>query len=167
IVRAPDAPADGENGADGGDSAGMPPGSRVAEIVDDEVSVMDGRRLAARFRELGAEAGEGGAAAILRRSVTPPRAAGAGEPDWTTKYVRAVGPRATGPAELVLDDLHSGATAGAVVRNAIASSVIRLLKHDAVVRLDAHSEGVHQARVATRRLRSDLRTFPPPLDPTS
>ena len=35
-----------------------PDGRRIAEIVDDEVSVMDGRRLAARFRELEVEAGE-------------------------------------------------------------------------------------------------------------
>ena len=146
--------------------SGLPPGSRVAEIVDDEVSVMDGRRLAARFRELEVEAAEGATDVVVGRIVSILRDAGAGEPDSTTKYVRAVGPRATGPAELVVEDLHAGASAGAVVRNAIAASAIRLIKHDAVVRLDAHSEGVHQARVATRRLRSDLRTFAPLLDPT-
>ena len=32
------------------------------------------------------------------------------------------------------------------------------------MRLDTDPEGVHQARVATRRLRSDLRTFRPLLD---
>jgi CHAD domain-containing protein len=152
--------------ADGDAAPGMTPGSRVAEIVDDEVSVMDGRRLAARFRELEVEAAEETPKDLLGRIVSILRDAGAGEPDPTTKYVRAVGPRATGPAELVVDDLHAGASAGAVVRNAIAASVIRLLTHDAVVRLDAHPEGVHQARVATRRLRSDLRTFAPLLDPT-
>jgi CHAD domain-containing protein len=46
-----------------------------------------------------------------------------------------------------------------VVRAAIASSVQRLLMHDPVVRLDAGEVGVHQARVSTRRLRSDLKTF--------
>ena len=34
-----------------------------------------------------------------------------------------------------------------------------------MVRLDDDPEGVHQARVATRRLRSDLHTFAPLLDP--
>jgi CHAD domain-containing protein len=174
VVRVPDAEqardGDGDAAAGDGDAAagiaaGMEPGSRVAEVVDDEVSVMDGRRLAARFRELEVEAGDGTSDEMLSRIVSLLRDAGAGEPDSTTKYVRAVGPRATGPAELVVDDLHAGASAGAVVRNAIAASVIRLLKHDAVVRLDAHPEGVHQARVATRRLRSDLRTFAPLLDP--
>jgi CHAD domain-containing protein len=42
--------------------------------------------------------------------------------------------------------------------------VIRLLRHDVVIRLDTDPEGVHQARVATRRLRSDLRTFKKLLD---
>jgi CHAD domain-containing protein len=39
-----------------------------------------------------------------------------------------------------------------------------LLTHDAVVRVGIDPEGVHQTRVATRRLRSDLRTFRPLLD---
>jgi CHAD domain-containing protein len=42
--------------------------------------------------------------------------------------------------------------------------VIRLLRHDPGVRLGVDIEDVHQARVATRRLRSDLRTFQPLLD---
>jgi CHAD domain-containing protein len=37
--------------------------------------------------------------------------------------------------------------------------VLRLIRHDPGMRLDRHPEDVHQARVATRRLRSDLRTF--------
>jgi CHAD domain-containing protein len=50
------------------------------------------------------------------------------------------------------------------VRRAISSSVVDLLRSDAVVRIDEDPEGVHQARVATRRLRSDLRTFGPLLE---
>ena len=49
------------------------------------------------------------------------------------------------------------------LQHAVATSVRRLLLHDPIVRLDAGEEGVHQARVATRRLRSDLRTFRPVL----
>ena len=51
------------------------------------------------------------------------------------------------------------------MRQAIADGVVRLLRHDPIVRLDSDPEGVHQARVATRRLRSDLRTFRAMLDP--
>ena len=63
-----------------------------------------------------------------------------------------------------MPDLGADASAGNVVRRAIALSAIRLIRHDPVVRLDTDPEGVHQARVATRRLRSDLRTFRPLVD---
>src|SRR5439155_12843054 len=125
-------------------------GTPLIEVVDDEVSVMDGRRLAARFRELEVEALNGASDQLVDRVVEVLRAAGAGEPDPTPKYVRAVGPRATEPPEVTVGDLPSGATAGSVLRHALASSVIRLLGHDPIVRLDADPEGVHQARVATR-----------------
>jgi len=51
------------------------------------------------------------------------------------------------------------------VRDAIDAAVQRLLAADPVARAGDDPEGVHQARVATRRLRSDLRTFGPLLDP--
>ena len=54
--------------------------------------------------------------------------------------------------------------AAVVVRDALDASVQRLLAADPVVRAGTDPEGVHQARVATRRLRSDLRTFGPLLD---
>jgi len=56
-------------------------------------------------------------------------------------------------------------TGAEAIRRAIAASVQRLVRHDPVVREGVDPEGVHQARVATRRLRSDLRTFSPLLDP--
>ncbi len=75
-------------------------GSRVAEVVDDEVSVRDGRRVAARFREIEIEvAGVGGNEAIVAPLVERLRAAGAGAPDPTPKHVRALGPRAMEPPE--------------------------------------------------------------------
>jgi len=54
--------------------------------------------------------------------------------------------------------------AGAPVRAALAAGTTRLLHHDPGVRVGNDPEDVHQARVATRRLRSDLRTFRPLLD---
>ena len=141
-----------------------PEGTLLADIVDDEVSVLDGRRLAARFRELEVEITDETPDGMLDALVERLRAAGAGPPDPTPKYVRALGPRAVRPPEIPLPALTAGATAGDVVRRAIAASVVRLIEHDAVVRLDSDIEGVHQARVATRRLRSDLRTFRTLLD---
>jgi CHAD domain-containing protein len=137
----------------------------VAEITDDEVSVLAGRRIAARFRELEVEITDDTPAGLLATILERLRAAGAGEPDPTPKYVRAVGPLGSQPPEIVISPLASGATAGDVVRRAIATSVVHLLRHDVVVRLDTDPEGVHQARVSTRRLRSDLRTFRSLLDP--
>jgi CHAD domain-containing protein len=52
-----------------------------------------------------------------------------------------------------------------VLGRALSTSVVQLLRYDVVVRLDADPEGVHQTRVASRRLRSDLRTFRSMLDP--
>jgi CHAD domain-containing protein len=69
--------------------------------------------------------------------------------------------------QLELDQLtEPGAepTALDVVRSAIAGSTIKLVSNDPIVRLGEDPEGVHKARVAARRLRSDLRTFRPLLD---
>jgi CHAD domain-containing protein len=51
--------------------------------------------------------------------------------------------------------------AGDVVGAAVARSVERLTAAEPQVRSGDDAEAVHQARVATRRLRSDLRTFAP------
>jgi CHAD domain-containing protein len=69
--------------------------------------------------------------------------------------------------ELELDQLTrlaDEATALDVIRCAIAGSTMKLVSNDPVVRLGEDPEGVHRARVAARRLRSDLRTFRPFLD---
>ncbi len=69
--------------------------------------------------------------------------------------------------QLELDPLTwigDGATALDVFRSAAAGSTIRLVSHAPVVRIGEDPEGVHQTRVAVRRLRSDLRTFRPLVD---
>jgi CHAD domain-containing protein len=153
-----------------------PTGVRVAEVVDDEVSVRDGRRVAARFREIEVEVpgqdgvqGAGGAQAAPIESVISPvvtrlRDAGAGAPDPTPKHIRALGPRAIEPPEVTAEPLLPNAPARDVIRNTIADSVAALLHHDPLVRTGRDPEAVHQARVATRKLRSHLRTFAPLLD---
>jgi CHAD domain-containing protein len=60
---------------------------------------------------------------------------------------------------VVVEELDDRAPAAAAIRRAIAVSVRELLRNDPIVRADTDPEGVHHARVATRRLRSDLRTF--------
>lgn len=58
----------------------------------------------------------------------------------------------------------SRAGSGNVIREVLARSVERLVAHDPGVRSGNDPEDVHQARVAIRRLRSDLRTFLPLVD---
>src|ERR1700682_3633687 len=92
-------------------------GARVAEVVDDEVSVRDGRRVAARFREIEIElAGADGNEAILAPLVGRLRAAGAGAPDPTPKHIRALGPRAMEPPEVAPLQVTAGSPAREVIR---------------------------------------------------
>ena len=140
---------------------------RVAlELADDEVSVMDGDRVATRFRELEVELvpGEHDGPALLPLVVQRLQEAGAGAADPTPKIARALGPRALAPPDVEVHDIGSKSTAGDVARAAIAAGTRRLVAHDPGVRLGGDDEDVHQARVATRRLRSDLATFRPLLD---
>jgi len=138
---------------------------RLGDVVDDEVSVLTGRRISARFRELEMEITDDTPAGLLDEVLRRLRAAGAGPPDPTSKYMRAVGPLATQPPEIVPHELGPDATVSDVLRRALAMSAAHLIRHDVVMRLDVDPEGVHQARVSTRRLRSDLRTFRAFLDP--
>jgi CHAD domain-containing protein len=146
-------------------------GRCMVEIDDDEVSVLvpgangRGRRIAARFREIEIELGPAGTIAVLDLVVDRFRAAGAGPPDPTPKVVRALGPLAVEPPELVVPPVGPRSPTEDVVRAALANGVERLMAHDPGVRLGDDPEDVHQARVATRRLRSDLRTFRELLDP--
>ncbi|HET9052297.1 MAG TPA: CHAD domain-containing protein, partial [Candidatus Dormibacteraeota bacterium] len=144
-------------------------GAALLEIDDDEVSVLvsgaggRGRRLAARFREVEVEL-RGGGLDVLDAVVARLRAAGAGQPDLTPKVVRALGPRAVEAPDVVVGPVGRDSSAADVVRAGLAASVARLFRHDPGVRLGGDAEDVHQARVATRRMRSDLRTFGPLLD---
>lgn len=140
-------------------------GARLAEVVDDEVSVRDGRRVAARFREIEVEApAPNGSDGVMTPLVGVLRGAGAGAPDPTPKYVRAIGPRAHEPPEVWAQPVGPGAPAKDVVRSALAEAIASLLRHDPLIRSGRDPEAVHQARVATRKLRSNLRTFSPLLD---
>jgi CHAD domain-containing protein len=102
---------------------------------------------------------------MLDNVVARLREAGAGPPDPAARHVRAMGPRSQLPPEVSpSSEISQDSNAGSVIQAAIAGPVARLLGSDALVRLGGDPESVHQARVATRRLRSDLRTFATMLD---
>lgn len=141
-----------------------PGGEVVGEVDDDEVAVLSADAEVGRFREIEVEVADRAPRHLLDAVVTRLRCAGAGEPDPVPKLARALGDRAGAAPDLVVPALSDGASAAEVIGAALTASVARIVDHDRVIRADADPEGVHQARVGTRRLRSDLRTFAPLLD---
>jgi len=139
-------------------------GEREVEVVDDRVVVYDGRTISGRFRQLEVEATDERGVDVMNAVAERLLAAGAQRDDVGPKLVHALGPRAAGSPEVAPVRLHPGSQAGDAVRAALAAGVTRLLRHDPGVRVGDDPEDVHQARVATRRLRSDLRTFRSLLD---
>jgi CHAD domain-containing protein len=142
----------------------MPDARTVAEIVDDEVAVLDGRRIVGRFREVEAELCDPADPSALDPVLGVLIEAGARTAHAIPKVVRALGDRATAPPDVVVPSIGPSSSVEEVVRNCLATSSIRLITHDPDVRIGTDPEGVHQVRVATRRLRSDLRTFRSLLD---
>jgi hypothetical protein len=134
-------------------------------VRDEEVSVLEGRRIVGRFRLLQVA---GTDEASQHHLVERMQAHGAGDPDPTPAHVRVLGRRALAAHDLGVDDgPWPRGTAGDVVRRALAAATLRLLRHDPLVRLGDDPEAVHQMRVALRRVRSDLRTFAPLVDPAA
>ncbi len=136
----------------------------VALVSDDEVTLLDGDRVLARFREVEIESA-GKDASILEVLAEAMAEAGAHHSEPIPKVVRALGPRATAPPD-VPEPIRADpeGPAETVLLNLLRQGTDRLLANDAGVRLgDPHS--VHQMRVAARRLRSDLGTFAPLTDP--
>ncbi|MFN2462628.1 MAG: CHAD domain-containing protein [Candidatus Dormibacteria bacterium] len=140
-------------------------GDELVRVMSDEISVLDGRRVAARYRQIVLDNHREADIAVVHAVLTRLRAAGAGGPDLVDEHVHVLGPVADEPAEVSIPSLGPGATLLEAVQGIVGASAIRLLRHDAGVRLGRDDEAVHQARVATRRLRSDLDTFSAILDP--
>jgi CHAD domain-containing protein len=141
-------------------------GERLAELVDDEVQVLKGRRIADRFREVEVELAEAATPDLLEQVLERLRRAGAEAADPTPKYLRALGgPAALPGAELQQPEIDGGASVAALLRHDLGEGTMRLFRHEAAVRIGEDPEGIHQARVATRRLRSTLRSFSSLLEP--
>ena len=136
-------------------------GKQLAELVDDSVTVYQGRQHTGGLREIeieilmpGSDADDLLAAAIDRLVV-----AGCRAERPIPKLLRALGPRALEPPEVAVSSVDRRSSLGEFVRHAITHSVTQILHHDAGVRLGENPEDVHQLRVGARRLRSDLSTF--------
>jgi len=141
-------------------------GARIAEVDDDRVTTHAASRPRCDFREVEIELDEHAPARLGKRLTRYIRHAGSTHVSKIPKIARALGVDELTPIDV--DSVaapHKRATTTEFVQAVVSSSVHRLLAHDPVIRIGDDPEGVHQARVATRRLRSDLRTFRRVLDP--
>ncbi|WIY06667.1 CYTH and CHAD domain-containing protein [Amycolatopsis mongoliensis] len=142
-------------------------GETLVELVDDTVTVRDGRETVDRFRELEVERKARGdvAAAAMRRAARLLTDAGARGGEFVPKAIRALGPKALEPSDITPPGtLGHRPTGGEVVTRALRRTVVRMIDYDVRVRR-LEPDAVHQMRVCCRRLRSDLRVFAPLVDP--
>ncbi len=131
-----------------------------AEIVEDSVSVLEGQRVKARFRELEVELVDDGDERTLRRLEKKLLSVGAEPADFRPKLYRALD--VSPPPER--SPLPRDASPHQVVATALAKQRARLLAHDPGTRLGGDPEDLHQMRVATRRARAFLRAAKPIVD---
>jgi CHAD domain-containing protein len=144
-----------------------PAGPRLAEIVDDRVTVHQGREQTGELREIEVEVLVPGRVGdqVLAAAVDRLIAAGCSADPPIPKVVRALGQRALEPPELTVQPVRRKGPVVQLIRHALVRSVVQMIHHDPGVRLGDDPEDVHQFRVATRRLRSDLHTFASLLEP--
>ena len=132
----------------------------IAEVVLDNATALKDGCVTQRFRELEIEQRQGDEAS-LRSLEQRMREAGATDHDGRPKLFRALSLPAPPPP------MQPEAEAPALehIKWALAQHVEWLLSHDPGTRLGTEIESLHQMRVATRRLRTVLRTARPILLP--
>ncbi len=138
-------------------------GRLLAEIDDDDVSVHKGRRVTSRFRELEVEMADAGSDALLDAITERLRAGGAGARSHPQAGPRPRRERARAPRGgrgAARRRRHRG-RGGPPGDRRVGGPAAPPRPRGAA---GGEPEDVHQARVATRRMRSDLRTFAPLVD---
>jgi CHAD domain-containing protein len=141
-------------------------GASCGEIDDDTVSVMVDGRPSGHFRQIEFELGPGGRS-VMGAVVDELMRAGA-RPDGEPKLGKALRIAGHRPDPAGPPVLHRRSSMGDVIEASIGGGLGRLLEYDIRLRLDASDpapDHVHQARVAIRRLRSDLKLLARELDP--
>jgi CHAD domain-containing protein len=140
-------------------------GSVLAELCDDTVhgeSLMAANPQEVIWREWELELGS--ASEAMMRQALDVLEAVAGKPvSGGSKLVRTLGVAMSEVRHERTRKLTRSARAGAIVARRLSEQVEALKNHDSEVRREA-PDGVHQARVTIRRLRSALATFRPLLD---
>lgn len=131
------------------------------EVSDDRVSSTVDHAPGAAFRQLEVEAKGPGAEPVLEALSDALTKAGA-RPTTSSKLAMALG--GSPDAEIVVPAARPKMSIDDLARVAIGSSARRLIENDPAARLGSDPEAIHQARVGTRRLRSDLKTLEPLLE---
>lgn len=136
-------------------------GERLAELDDDEVVGTTVMGTTMRFREVEVEVGDAAPRRFLGEVVSRLRKRGA-RPCSVSKISRVLGDVARAPSDIPdAQELAADATVADLATYSIVGPLRRLMTCDPRLRSSEDPEPVHKARVATRRLRSDLRTLRP------
>jgi CHAD domain-containing protein len=139
----------------------------LGELDDDTVTVHGGPNDGRRFRQIEFEldaAPEPVVKAIIGRLSQAGARLGASGP----KLSRALGTDWSDPDGADERKIWPRSSIGDLVRDTISGGLDRVLDHEYRLRIDPESPSpvhIHKMRVATRRLRSDLKTFSALLDP--
>ncbi|HEX3565796.1 MAG TPA: CYTH and CHAD domain-containing protein [Acidimicrobiales bacterium] len=141
-------------------------GATLGELDDDTVAVHGGSQDGLRFRQVEFELADG-EASVVDALVGRLGEAGASIDRRGPKLAQALGVEPGSLSGGRAPELGPDSVLGDVVRASISSALERMLDHEYGIRLATgdDAEAVHQTRVATRRLRSDLKTFAAVLDP--
>lgn len=140
-------------------------GRHLAEVDDDEVSVRGGPADGRRFRQVEVERSADGTVDVVEKLAGHVATAGPFIPAGRSKLAEAFG---IGELTLGPPLRPRRSSLADVVRATIRAGFERIVRHDYLIRLGGDhpdAEAVHQARVGTRRLRADLKTLAPALDP--
>jgi CHAD domain-containing protein len=143
---------------------GRDPEERV-KVSDDRVSSVRRLRRGPAFRQIEVEA-DSPAAEHLMDEVSEALIGSGATPTETAMIAKVMGEDAADP-EIVLPRPSPKISVEDLMRFAIGSGATRLIVNDPAARLGSDPEAIHQARVATRRLRSDLKTLEPLVDPAA
>jgi CHAD domain-containing protein len=135
----------------------------VADIVEDDVRVVQAQMVVDRFRQIEIELRPETPDPVLDDLDRALHQAGAGPADPQPKVVIALGERKPDP-EVTVPAITSRPRITDLVTNALASDVVLLVRLDPELRTHPTATTVHDARVSLRRLRSHLRTFRPVLE---
>jgi len=135
----------------------------VAEVSDDSVRAEtpqpDGSVTVVQWREWEVEL-VAGPDTLLKKVSAVLQEAGGKPGSSPSKLARALGERLAAPQDLVERKPSIKGPAGVVLLHHLRGLIQELVLKDPQVRLD-RPDAVHKMRVATRRLRSTLRTFRP------